>query len=326
LASAVARSGKHGKTRSKARSTVEASTTNFNFSGFPYEAHWAGPDTPGRRKLRRTGRHASPSGMQKAARRAGRAAPAVAVAGALAAAPPVQHLAAGALDAITGSAASAPAVHRASAVGRRPVVGDRALSGTGARPAWFKTDTYRPRPTPSPSPPPSPSPSASATPAARATASATPSSSPSATPTPATATLRCTGTSGLLPENYAAIVTFLAGHGYTALAAAGIAGNIYQESKGDPESVGSGGGGLIGWTPLPSGYVTGDVSADLETQLNALLEFNQQWAQYIPELNASTSAAGAAYVYMTDFERPGIPAAGTREAAASAVAAACGLS
>src|SRR5579875_1736851 len=130
--------------------------------------------------------------------------------------------------------------------------------------------------------------------------------------------------SGLLPENYATIFTFLTGHGYSPMAAAGIAGNIYQESKGDPESAGSGGGGLIGWTPLPAGFVTGNVAADLQTQLNALLAFNQQWAQYIPALNAATSPAEAADIYMNDFERPGLPQAGNREAAAEAVAAACG--
>jgi hypothetical protein len=129
----------------------------------------------------------------------------------------------------------------------------------------------------------------------------------------------------MLPDNYAEIVTFLTAHGYTGLAAAGIAGNIYQESKGNPESVGSGGGGLIGWTPLPAGFVTGNVAADLQTQLNALLTYNQQWSQYIPALNAATSAASAAYIYMADFERPGIPAAGNREGAATAVAQACGL-
>jgi len=131
--------------------------------------------------------------------------------------------------------------------------------------------------------------------------------------------------SGALPANYAAIVGFLTAHGYTGLAAAGIAGNIYQESEGNPESVGDGGGGLIGWTPLPAGFVTGNVAADLQTQLQALLTFNQQWAQFIPALNAATSAAEAADIYMDDFERPGIPAAGNREAAADAVAAACGL-
>ena len=114
-------------------------------------------------------------------------------------------------------------------------------------------------------------------------------------------------------------------HGYTGVAAAGIAGNIYQESKGNPESVGSGGGGLIGFTPLPGGYVTGNVSADLLTQLGAIVNYNQQWAQYIPALNAASSASEAAYLYMSDFERPGIPVAGTREAAAAAVAAACHL-
>jgi hypothetical protein len=138
-------------------------------------------------------------------------------------------------------------------------------------------------------------------------------------------TLTCSGSAGMLPANYAAIVGYLTAHGYTGIAAAGIAGNIYQESMGNPESVGSGGGGLIGWTPLPAGFVTGNPAADLQTQLAALLTFNQQWSQYIPMLNAATSATQAADVYMNYFERPGIPAAGNREAAASAVAAACGL-
>ncbi len=128
------------------------------------------------------------------------------------------------------------------------------------------------------------------------------------------------------PYNYAAIVNFLVAHGYTKLAAVGIAGNIYQESDGNPESVGTGGGGLIGWTPLPSGFVTGNPATDLQTQLAALLTYNQGWAQYIPTLNAATSASGAADIYMTYFERPGLPAASNREGAAVAVAQACGIS
>lgn len=130
---------------------------------------------------------------------------------------------------------------------------------------------------------------------------------------------------GLLPQNYAAIVDFLSAHGYTRIAAAGIAGNIFRESLGNPESVGTGGGGLIGWTPLPAGFVTGNIAADLHTQLLALLTYNQQWAQYIPMLNAAKSAAGAAYVYMAYFERPGLPATAQREGAAVAVAQACGI-
>jgi hypothetical protein len=149
--------------------------------------------------------------------------------------------------------------------------------------------------------------------------------------TPATPALACSGTggaqgTGMRPYNYAAIVNFLVAHGYTKLAAVGIAGNIYQESDGNPESVGTGGGGLIGWTPLPSGFVTGNPAADLQTQLAALLTYNQGWAQYIPTLNAATSASGAADIYMTYFERPGFPAASNREGAAVAVAQACGIS
>jgi hypothetical protein len=133
------------------------------------------------------------------------------------------------------------------------------------------------------------------------------------------------GAGGPLPANYATIVSFLMAHGYTGNAAAGIAGNIYQESMGNPESVGSGGGGLIGWTPLPGGLVTGNEAADLQAQLKAILDFNQQWSQYLPALNGAGSPAAAADIYVTDFERAGIPAASNREAAASAVAAACGL-
>jgi hypothetical protein len=114
-------------------------------------------------------------------------------------------------------------------------------------------------------------------------------------------------------------------HGYSGNAAAGIAGNIYQESKGNPESAGMGGGGLIGFTPLPGGYETGNVGADLQTQLNAVLSFNRQWSSYLPELNAASSPAAAAAVYVEDFERAGMPEASTREASAEAVAAACGL-
>lgn len=138
-------------------------------------------------------------------------------------------------------------------------------------------------------------------------------------------TFSCSGStpSGMLPANYGPIVTFLAGHGYTPVAAAGIAGNIFRESMGNPESVGTGGGGLIGWTPLPAGFVTGNVGRDLRTQLTALLAYNRQWAQYIPALNAAKTATQAADIYMNDFERPGLPAAYDREGAANAVARAC---
>jgi Phage tail lysozyme len=162
----------------------------------------------------------------------------------------------------------------------------------------------------------SPAPSSSATPA--------PSSPPSSPPPTCSGTGGVAGT-GMLPLNYATIVNFLVANGYSPTGAVGIAGNIYQESGGNPESVGTGGGGLIGWTPLPAGFVTGNAAADLQTQLSALLSYNQQWAEYIPALNAATSPTEAADIYMNDFERPGDPDAANREGAAVAVAQACGI-
>ena len=146
-----------------------------------------------------------------------------------------------------------------------------------------------------------------------------------AAPKPAATTLSCNRSDGLLPDNVTAIVTFLLAHGYSDNAAAGIAGNMYQESKGNPESEGMGGGGLIGFTPLPGGYVTGNPAADLQTQLEAVLTYNQQWASYLPALNDAASPADAASIYVTDFERAGIPAASTRETSAEDVASACGI-
>jgi hypothetical protein len=213
------------------------------------------------------------------------------------------------IDQFTSPAAAAPGSGEASSAPARPL-GEQLAVGMAHSPVAFKDSKFRPRATPSPSPKARPKPKAKPRPRSAK---------------PAASTVRCGGGGGLLPDNYAAIVQFMIAHGYTHNAAAGMAGNIYQESKGNPESVGSGGGGLIGWTPLPAGFVTGNPSADLQTQLAAILTYNQGWAQYIPALNAASSPAAAADIYVTDFERAGIPAAGTREAAANAVAAACNL-
>ncbi len=277
-----------------------------------------------KRKFHRIGRHAAPSSLGKLGRtatRASRIVPAVALAGALVTGPHLYHLATASPSALTGDLASAS---RASLSHARPGSGHSPAGGIGAGPA------HSPKPTsqthPSSRRGQSSQPASTASPRAAAAHSPAPARTPTRTPSPAPASPACTGSGGgLLPDNYATIVSFLMAHGYSGLGAAGIAGNIYQESKGNPESVGSGGGGLIGWTPLPAGLITGNVTADLQTQLSALLTYNQQWAQYLPSLNAATSAAQAAYIYMTYFERPGIPVASSREGAAEAVAAACHL-
>jgi hypothetical protein len=256
--------------------------------------------------------------VRKVAKGAGVTAPAVAVAGALAAAPHLHSLTASAPK-VTGAATahlgypvqSANAVNTASA-----------LPASQSRADYQARHARKPAPRPRPhhsAAPASPAPSASPTPMAA-------SGQHAAAPAASTGDLSCSASaSGPLPTNYAALMSFLTSHGYTGNAAAGIAGNIDQESGGNPESEGDGGGGLIGWTPLPGGYVTGNPAADLQTQLTAILAFNKIWSQYIPALNAASSPAAAADIYVTDFERAGIPAAGTREAAAEAVAAACGI-
>lgn len=110
-----------------------------------------------------------------------------------------------------------------------------------------------------------------------------------------------------LPQNWETIAAFLMAHGYTPIAAAGILGNIEQESGGNPESVGSGGGGLIGFTPLPANYVTGNKSQDLQTQLNAILAYNSAQGQLlVAQLNRSRTPTEAAVFYMTRFERPAV--------------------
>jgi LysM repeat protein len=346
----------------------------------------AGKSRSKSRKFRRIGRHTAPSQTVKVAQAAGKAAPAVAVVGALAAAPQTAFASTSAPAAATSHAAPGTQRHQvtrahldaATHPGRqaartytvrtgdtlsgiaqqfyghasdwqwlyrlnRAKISDPNLIYTGQvfsapadPPASVRNGTYQARHSKgaaatSTAVSQSPSSPASSPAASSATGSSSPASSTTDTSTSHTSAatghgVSCSGSaSGMVPANYGAIVSFLTSHGYTGNAAAGIAGNIWQESDGNPESVGDGGGGLIGWTPLPGGYVTGNYSADLQTQLAAVLTFNRIWSQYIPALNAASSPAAAAAIYVTDFERAGIPAVGNREAAAEAVASACGI-
>ncbi len=291
-----------------------------------------------KRKVRKRGRHSAPSQVHKVARAAGKAAPAVAVVGALAAVPQVRDLVVSATPAATAGhrpaargtdpgqvASAADDDANAASLNFRAYLPRRASTSLSAGPARSSRKARAPKPGHPARSSPRQSPTASASSGSSSGSGSSPAAGAASASTGGHAVPKCTGTAGMLPENYAAIVNFLVAHGYTGFAAAGIAGNIYQESKGNPESVGDGGGGLIGWTPLPSGFVTGDPAADLQTQLNALLTYNQGWAQFIPALNAATSATQAADIYMNDFERPGLPAASNREAAAQAVSAACGI-
>jgi Phage tail lysozyme len=263
-----------------------------------------------------TGRHVSPR-PETARKRVGKAVPAAAVAATLAAGAAAYTLVgAGQPQASQLNAAMIhPGAASASVAGRAHIDASTMINaaagpaGSAATPSVLIATTAKP---------PAPAHKRTAAHPAAATAAA-PASQPAAS------TLSCDLNYSLLPLNVTAIVSFLLAHGYSHNAVAGIAGNIYQESKGDPEAIGMGGGGLIGWTPLRSGLITGNPSADLQTQLAALLDYNEGWSSYLPALNAAASPASAAYIYVTDFERAGIPAAATREASAANVASACGI-
>jgi LysM repeat protein len=313
-----------------------------------------------KRKLSRKGRHSRPSQVQKAARRAGLAAPALAVSGALVAAGPqaltalTHHAhpagpAAGtALDAGTalGATGQARSIHLDTTA--RPTdqatrvyevhagdtlagiaqqfyghssdwawlfaINHSKISNPGAiyagevlsvpadPPASVANGTYRPRHAEAASDP---------APTAIDTASASPAQSSSG------------GSSGSLGaqiqqaiasgNNLTAIALYLVQHGYSHAAAAGIASCIDGESQGNPESMGDGGGGLIGWTPLGSAapspnIVTGNVAQDLMTQLGDILYYNSSeiGQSQVDQLNSIGDPVAAADFYSQNFERPSV--------------------
>jgi hypothetical protein len=114
-------------------------------------------------------------------------------------------------------------------------------------------------------------------------------------------------------NNLLAIGQYLVDNGYSKAAAAGVASCVDGESRGNPESVGSGGGGLIGWTPLGSAapnanIVTGNASADMLTQLADILYYNSNeiGASQVAELNSQTDPVAAADFFSQHFEKPAV--------------------
>jgi hypothetical protein len=124
-------------------------------------------------------------------------------------------------------------------------------------------------------------------------------------------------------RNMVTVAKYLMSNGYSRAAAAGIAGCIAGESGGDPESQGSGGNGLIGWTPPLAGAVTGNPSRDLAFQMAAILDYNNaQGSGLIAQLNAQPNALAAAMFYSKRFERPLVTYSDVRPVTAAAVYAA----
>lgn len=129
------------------------------------------------------------------------------------------------------------------------------------------------------------------------------------------------GAIGELPANWQEISSYLAGHGFTHAWAAGVGGNIFVESGGNPniwEASGGGGYGLIQWTPPPPGLV----GSGLIGELNQIVREGTSF------FNGAQTPSVAALEYLMNRERPANPAAtaGTREASANAIFKAMGWS
>jgi LysM repeat protein len=110
-----------------------------------------------------------------------------------------------------------------------------------------------------------------------------------------------------------AVGQYLVENGYSDAAAAGVASCVDGESTGNPESVGTGGGGLIGWTPIGSAapnsnIITGDPAQDMMAQLSDLLYYNSTeiGQSLVDELNSQTDPVAAADFYSQNFEKPAV--------------------
>jgi hypothetical protein len=152
---------------------------------------------------------------------------------------------------------------------------------------------------------------ASSAPSPQPSHSATPSPSPSASSSP---NLKAAVQQDIASGNYLlAVGQYLVENGYSAAAAAGVASCVDGESGGNPESVGSGGGGLIGWTPISSAepnsnIITGNAAQDMMAQLEDLLYYNSTeiGQSLVTQLDAISDPVEAADFFSQNFEKPAV--------------------
>jgi hypothetical protein len=130
---------------------------------------------------------------------------------------------------------------------------------------------------------------------------------------------------GYYLNNMVEVAEYLMQHGYSPAAAAGVAGDIAGESSGNPEAVGSGGAGLIGWTPPSKAapyqpIVSGNAQQDFDRQLPDIVYYNsQQGMDSLRQLNAQTDPVAAANYYSSAFERPRVTHSDVRSGVATYV-------
>jgi hypothetical protein len=120
-----------------------------------------------------------------------------------------------------------------------------------------------------------------------------------------------TATSGDAADNYITIARYLTANGYSNAGAAGVVGCIAGESGGNPEAKQAGGTGvgLIQWSGSNASDITltGNATADLQSQLPAIISYNnQQGSGLVQMLNALSNPVQAADFYSQNFERPAV--------------------
>src|SRR5262249_38738445 len=147
----------------------------------------------------------------------------------------------------------------------------------------------------------------------KAPAAPAPSASQTASPSGSgSANLKAAVQKDIANGNYLlAVAQFLVENGYSKAAAAGIASCVDGESAGNPESVGSGGGGLIGWTPIgPAApnpnIITGNPARDMMTQLSDILYYTSSeiGQPLVDQLNSISDPVAAADFFSQNFEKP----------------------
>jgi hypothetical protein len=294
-----------------------------------------------------TGRHAADPRSKTARKRAGRVVPAAGVAAVLVAGAAAYGLVAGSghpqatqLSAdlalpVSHSSASRAGVSgggvdsAASAMVRAARSAGSAVASAAAKSAASRAAKAAAKPAAAPSYHP-----ASAAAAQPAAPEAAPTASPSASPTAASqgSSQSSSGGSAAVQSDIAngnytlAIGQYLVDHGYSKAAAAGVASCVDGESGANPESVGSGGGGLIGWTPLGSArpdtnIITGNVSADMTTQLADILYYDADeiGQSAVNGLNSQTDPVAAADFFSQNFEKPAVIDSDVRSSVAEQV-------
>lgn len=107
-----------------------------------------------------------------------------------------------------------------------------------------------------------------------------------------------------LPDNAAAIFQGLLGGGLTPVAASGVLGNIEAESGGNLDSVGDGGGGLLGYTPISSAPAGGAPGSSLSDQISAVLAYiTNSYPGGVSQLDSFTTPTAAGESFAQYGER-----------------------